>query len=333
MTRARPAPRAVRGNAVAPLLKWVGGKRQLLPWIRPFYPRQFGAYIEPFFGSGAVFFDLWNAGRLDGHRAVLIDSNSDLVGCYQMVAQHPQQVLGTLERLAAGHAAGGRDHYYAVRDQCFNPRREEARRPDGGIAYTPELAAMLIYLNRTGFNGLYRVNARGRFNVPAGRYARPNIADRTRVEGVAGVLAQEDVDLRGGSFTAALEVAEPGDFLYIDPPYAPVSRTANFTAYTAAAFGADDQRRLQQMVVALAARGCSVVLSNSTADAIGALYDGNRDAAAVGLRAYRVPARRAVNSVASRRGVVDEYLISNVEPAGLPQAPASQTSSRHDGQA
>ena len=299
-------------SPVTPLLKWVGGKRQLLPSIRPFYPAAFGRYIEPFFGSGAVFFDLWNSGRLPGNGAVLIDHNSDLIGCYRMVRDEPAAVLASLEALAAGHARDERAHYYGVRDRQFNPLREALRETDGSIRYTPELAAMLIYLNRTGFNGLYRVNARGHFNVPAGRYARPNIADRERLEAVARVFRDPGVELRRGSFADVLTFAEPNDFLYIDPPYAPLSATANFRSYTHPPFEEADQERLQQVVLALARRGCAVVLSNSTAPSIGALYDGNAEAMDAGLRAYRVPARRAVNSNAARRGVIEEYLITNV---------------------
>lgn len=307
--------RSLKTTGVAPLLKWVGGKRQLLPSIRRFYPKRFGRYIEPFFGSGAVFFDLASRGRLTGRPTVLVDSNADLIGCYRMVCQHPAAVAEALEVLADGHARDGAAHYYAVRDERFNPWREQRREPDGSIGYTPELAAMLIYLNRTGFNGLYRVNARGRFNVPVGRYVRPRIADRDRVERVAHALGRPEVELRCDSFARALDIAERGDFLYIDPPYAPMSPTASFTAYTSARFAGAEQVQLQQVVIQLARRGCHVLLSNSTAPEIAALYDGNAEAEAAGLRAHRTPARRAVNSVGSRRGTVDEYLISNVEPA------------------
>jgi DNA adenine methylase len=170
---------------VRPLLKWAGGKRQLLPALRTFYPTVFGSYIEPFFGSGAVFFDLWRLGRLHRRRVLLIDSNPDLIGCYQAVCDHADQVAAELDRLAEGHARHERDHYYSVRDDQFNVLRASRRRPDGSIAYTPALAAMLIYLNRTGFNGLFRVNASGAFNVPVGRYERPRIVDRDRLREAA----------------------------------------------------------------------------------------------------------------------------------------------------
>lgn len=326
MSIASPSTPSPRATAVSPLLKWVGGKRQLLPHIRPFYPAAFGSYLEPFFGSGAVFFDLWNRGRLAAGPSVLIDCNSDLIGCYAMVRDRPGDVLRELAGLAQGHARDGQAHYYAVRDGRFNPGRDARRAADGSVAYTPELAAMLIYLNRTGYNGLYRVNGRGHFNVPAGRYVRPRIADVARVQGVAAVLQGAGVTLRRGSFADVLELAQPRDFLYIDPPYAPLSTTASFTSYTAPRFDAADQRRLQQVVIALARRGCHVLLSNSTAATIAALYDGNPDAEAAGLRAYRVPARRAVNSVAKGRGTIDEYLISNIPPAAA--APVAEAGGR-----
>ena len=304
--------------ALRPLLKWAGGKRQLLPHLRRFYPPSFNRYIEPFFGSGAVFFDLHASGRLRDRDVVLIDANADLIGCYDTVRTQPDAVAVELERLAAAHARGGPDQYYAVRDEQFNPARDRLRDGAGRIAYTPQLAAMLIYLNRTGFNGLFRLNARGEFNVPAGRYDRPKIADREKLARVAEALSGARLRLLWGSFESALDIAAPGDFVYFDPPYAPLSRTANFTSYTSPRFDAQDQRRLQQVVLALAARGCSVLLSNSTAEEITALYARNADARAAGLRAIRVPARRAINSNPAQRGVVDEYLISNVGPTAAP---------------
>jgi DNA adenine methylase len=302
---------AFRGG-VQPLLKWAGGKRQLLPALRRFYPVRFHGYIEPFFGSGAVFFDLHGRGLLRNRDVVLIDSNADLIGCYETVRDHPELVARELEQLARAHASEGAPHYYKVRDNRFNPLRNAQRRPDGRIAYTPELAAMLIYLNRTGFNGLFRLNARGAFNVPAGRYAHPTIVNRSKLNAVADALALPRVKLLHGSFDLARDVAGPGDFLYCDPPYAPLSPTANFTSYTTARFGNDDQVRLQQLVVTLAASGCHVLVSNSTAAEIASLYDTNAEARAVGLRAMRVPARRAINSNAAKRGAVEEYLITNI---------------------
>jgi DNA adenine methylase len=302
---------------VGPLLKWAGGKRQLLPHIRRFYPATFNRYIEPFFGSGAVFFDLHASGRLHGKEVVLIDSNADLIGCYEAVRDDCDRVAAALADLVRDHARAGRAHYYTVRDERFNPRREANRQADGRIAYTPDLAAMLIYLNRAGFNGLFRLNRRGGFNVPAGRYAHPPVIDRDRLRRVAAALAAPGVRLSWGSFESSGNLVEAGDFLYADPPYAPLSRTANFTAYTATRFDTEAQTRLQQLVIAFARRGCHVLVSNSTATEIQTLYETSPEAVASGLRAFRVPARRAINSNASRRGVVEEYLITNVARRGL----------------
>ena len=176
------------------------------------------------------------------------------------------------------------------------------------------LAAMFIYLNRTGFNGLFRLNSRSEFNVPAGRYANPRICDAENLRAVAAIIGAPGVNIRYGGFELALEHAQRHDLLYFDPPYAPVSDTANFTGYTASRFSNEDQRRLQQAVIELAGRGCHVIVSNSTAPIIGELYETNRTARRAGLRAHRVPARRAINSKATRRGDVAEYIISNVAP-------------------
>lgn len=298
--------------AARPLLKWAGGKRQLLPALRRFYPADFGRYIEPFVGSGAVFFDLYNAGRLRDRDAVLVDSNADLIGCYEAVRDMPDEVARALDDLAAGHAGDPRGHYYVVRDGRFNPLRQRLRQPDGRIDYSAELAAMFIYLNRTGFNGLFRVNSKGAFNVPAGRYDKPKIVDRDRLRQVSEALGARGVRLIVGSFELVRDIAEPGDFLYFDPPYAPVSATARFTSYTSRAFNSSDQQRLQQVVVDLVRRGCHVVVSNSTAKEIERLYDVNAEARAAGLHAHRAMARRSVNSDAARRGPVAEYLITNI---------------------
>lgn len=306
------------------MLKWAGGKRQLLPALRAFYPGTFNRYWEPFFGSGAVFFDLHARGRLAGHAATLTDNNADLIACYRAVVDCPEQVIGELTRLAVGHERDGAAHYYAVRNERFNPRRAdlsavalgakaEARTANAGeFRYDAALAAMFIYLNRTGYNGLFRLNSDGEFNVPAGRYAKPRICDALNLRRVAEALARPDVTIGRARFDRAVDSAQPGDFLYFDPPYAPLSKTANFTSYTTEGFGAADQERLRDVVVALARRGCHVMLSNSTSPDIATLYEDNKDVRAAALKCHRIPARRAINSNAKKRGVVEEYVITNV---------------------
>ena len=298
---------------VRPILKWAGGKRQLLPELRPFYPRRFNRYFEPFLGSGAVFLDLHNAGLL-GHAEVrLSDINADVIGCYRAVRDSPDAVIQTLRTLERGYQTDGAAHYYEVRDRLFNPARRAIQAsgdPDGG--YTPSLAAMLIFLNRTGYNGLFRVNARGAFNVPAGRYGNPTICDEANLRAWSAALARPRITLGVSAFDTALAGAGQDDFVYLDPPYAPLNGTARFTSYTASGFDAVQQERLQRTVIALAARRASVLLSNSAAPLIRALYAGRGAARRAGLRATTVAARRAINSRAANRGPVREYVITNV---------------------
>ena len=301
-----PAPSTVR-----PLLKWAGGKRQLLPVISELYPRRFTRYIEPFFGSGAVFFDLQARGVLAGRQARLVDANPDLVGCYQTLRDRTEEVIGELEELAEGHRAGGEAFFYDVRDRHFNPARAAA--PG---AYTPALAAMLIYLNRTGFNGLFRLNRRGEFNVPAGRYVNPRICDPAHLRRVADALRQDGVSIELGTFQQSLADAGAGDFIYCDPPYEPLSRTASFASYTSSGFDARDQADLQRTVVAAASRGAHVVLSNSSAALIVSLYTSS-EAQRAGLVLKRVPARRSINSRAALRGPVDEVIVTNADTKSL----------------
>jgi DNA adenine methylase len=303
----------LRAEAVRPILKWAGGKRQLLPELRPFYPRVFARYVEPFLGSGAVFLDLYNAGLLDGRRVALSDINADVIGCYLMVRDRPAAVVAALRALEGRHRRRGEAHFYDVRDNAFNPtRRHVHAAADPAASYTPALAAMLIYLNRTGFNGLFRVNARGDFNVPAGRYANPLICDEPNLFAWSDALNRTGVTIGVATFERTLENAGQDDFIYLDPPYAPVSATARFTGYTAGGFGALQQEMLQRTVVAIASRGASVLLSNSAAPQIRALYALDGHAKTAGLKAKTVSARRAINSRAASRGAVQEYLITNV---------------------
>jgi DNA adenine methylase len=299
-----------------PLLKWAGGKRQLLPALREHYPHDYDRYIEPFLGSGAVFFDLYSSGRLTGRVVRLVDLNADLVGCYVMLRDETEAVIRALELLKHEHEAHGDACYYDVRDRRFNPLRST-----GPAAYTPELAAMLIYLNRTGFNGLFRLNRRGDFNVPAGRYENPRILDADHLRAVARAFQAEGVSIECAPFEQTLADAGVGDFVYCDPPYVALSRTASFAHYTAGGFSAADHHRLQQAVIAAARRGAAVVVSNSSAEVAATAYS-CRSAREAGLNVSRVPARRLINSNASRRGPVQELIVSNTRDpiqAGAPK--------------
>jgi DNA adenine methylase len=254
----------------------------------------------------------------------LADRSADLIGCYRMIRAHVEEVIVALRELAEGYQREGREHYYRVRDDCFNVVRRQLGRDAVAADYTPALAAMLIYLNRTGFNGLFRLNAGGGFNVPAGRYAKPRICDENTLRQAAGALDQPGVDLRHEAFDASVgDRADRGDFVYFDPPYAPLSATSDFTSYTADGFTLADQTRLRDLVFALAGRGCHVVLSNSTAPEVAELYD-NAAARNLGLRALKVPARRAINSKASARGEILEYIVTNVAVDRVPPSEPTQ---------
>ena len=253
-------------------------------------------------------------GLLAHRETTLTDDNPDLIACYRAVRDCPEQVIGELLRLARGHERGEASHYYKVRNERFNPQRAALAASKGTWHYDPALAAMFIYLNRTGYNGLFRLNSGGEFNVPAGRYTKPRICDEENVRRVARAFAGPGVTVERTRFDRTLDSAAAGDFLYFDPPYAPLSPTARFTSYTTEGFGGHEQQRLRDVVVTLARRGCHVVLSNSTAPEIAALYESSADVTAAGLRCYRIPARRAINSNARLRGVVEEYVITNTHP-------------------
>jgi DNA adenine methylase len=314
----------VERRGLRPFLKWVGGKRQLLPVLRRFYPAGFGRYWEPFVGSGAVFFDLMKHGVLRGHPVTLADANADLIGCYRRVADSLNDVIGELEQLDAEYRNAGREHYLHVRDARFNPTRVAWRAAGEDLAhYTPQLAAMLIYLNRTGYNGLFRQNASGEYNVPPGKYDKPRILNRQLLSMASTAFSTPGVEIQRAGFDAAIEQAQPGDFVYFDPPYAPLNSTANFRGYTGRGFSAHDQRRLQRGLIALAQRGVHVLLSNSMAADVVELYHDNADAATAGLQSHSFPARRSVNSRPDRRGLVNELVVSNVRPHDVALASAS----------
>ncbi len=307
-----PLPIATTTKSANPFLKWAGGKRQLLPQLRRFVPARFGTYHEPFLGSGALFFDLSRTDELQ--RARLTDTNADLIGCYTAVRRSTDDVIDHLHAFAEGHRQTGSAHYYAVRG-WFN-ETIAAWRASGAVtdAYPARLGAAFVYLNRTGFNGLFRMNGRGQFNVPAGRYSNPRICDEPTLRAAARALSLPGVTLAHAPWEHVLDEALEGDFVYFDPPYAPLSATARFTSYTAGGFTDADQRQLQRAVVALATRGCHVVLSNSTAPLIVELYEHDSGVRRAGLHVHRVSARRAINSNPDRRGDVMEFIVTTGPP-------------------
>ena len=273
-----------------PFLKWAGGKGQLLDQYAPYFPASdLRAYFEPFVGSGAVFFHLRGRAQQFTHYH-LSDSNAELINCYCAVRDHVDALIA---RLAAHRDGHSREYYYRVRG-CD-------RDPAWGQTPAAERAARMIYLNKTCYNGLWRVNRKGYFNVPIGRYKNPDILREERLRAASCVL--QGVTLAPRPFEAVCDHARPGDFVYFDPPYVPLSTTSNFTSYSADSFGADEQRRLAQAFAALDRQGCRVMLSNSDTDLVHELYRS--------FRIEKVAARRLINSKGSRRGMVPEVVVLN----------------------
>ena len=269
-----------------------------------------------------MFFDLHARGLLDGHDVTLSDNNADLHRLLPGGARLPRAghrgALAPCERARPRRAR----HYYEIRNERFNPQRAAlAAAPDRGFEYTASLAAMFIYLNRTGYNGLFRLNSDGEFNVPAGSYAKPKICDEPNVRRVARALARPGLTLERARFERMVERADAGDFLYFDPPYAPLSKTARFTSYTAEGFDADDQKRLRDLVVSLAHRGCHVLMSNSTAPEIAGVVRGEQRGEggwAEVLQNPRAPRDQLERRAARRcRGVRHhEYRVNGTLPPG-----------------
>lgn len=272
-------PRAKR-TGPAPILKWAGGKGQLLGELLRRIEIPFGAYHEPFMGGGALYFALSDLGRI--RKAHLSDLNGQLIEMYRTVRDDVEGVIRALRRHRNESA-----HFYRVRGQ--NPRR-----------LTPRgRAARLLYLNRTCYNGLYRENSLGVFNVPFGDNPRATICNAKGLRAAAAALRA--AELHEGSFEDVLDRAVPGDLVYFDPPYQPRSRTSDFTSYSSAGFGEADQRRLAEVFHVLAGKGVRVLLSNSDTRLIRELYRG--------CRRDVVHATRAINSKVSRRGKITELLI------------------------
>jgi DNA adenine methylase len=268
----------------SPIVKWVGGKTRLLAQLLPLLPNgvELMRHVEPFVGGGALFF----ARRPE--RALLCDVNPQLCATYAAVRDEIDAVIEPLRRLSARHSP---EHYYQVRHR-YNHATKLSR---------GERAAQFLYLNKTCFNGLHRVNRRGEFNVPAGRYTNPRILDEGLLRAASGELAR--AELLCESFEGLLARAKPGDFVYFDPPYEPVSPTANFTAYAQDGFSREDQTRLRDVFSELDRRRCKLMLSNSDVPFIRDLY-----------RKFRldvVAAPRAINCDATRRGLVSEVVVRN----------------------
>ncbi|MCP5094405.1 MAG: DNA adenine methylase [Chloroflexi bacterium] len=269
----------------APFLKWAGGKRRLLKQYAPYFPsiNSINHYYEPFIGSGAVFFHLRPV------NATLSDRNGRLIELYQMIQSNVEGVIAALKP-----HQNELDYFYSIRAQ--DPQQLTA----------VQRAARLIYLNKTCYNGLYRENRRGQFNVPFGRYVNPAICDEDRLRAASAAL--HGITLKAEDFADVLTHVAPDDFVYLDPPYVPLSLTSSFTSYNQHGFGEADQHRLAETIGRLSDLGCRVMLSNSSAPLVYELY--NNDPR---YHLHEISARRNINSKANGRGPVKELLILNYE--------------------
>ena len=292
-----------------PFLKWAGGKARLAPLIAERAPERITRYHEPFLGGGAVFFALHAAGLV--RDASLADSNDDLIGAYQAVRDDVEGVIEALGELSREYLALESSqrglYYYKVRNQ------RRLRRPD-------RKAARLLFLNKTCYNGLYRVNSKGHFNVPHGRHKSLRILSREGLRDASGALACAEVGAL--DFEDACAKAQPGDFVYLDPPYQPLNETSHFTSYTKDGFGIREQRRLRDVFDDLTARGVPALLSNSDHAGIRDLYDG--------YLTQEVSMGRNINSKAAARSAISELLISNFDSSSVAEG-LGRDADEHEG--
>ena len=276
-----------KNKLVAPVLKWVGGKRQLLDILNPLLPARITSYCEPFVGGGALLFDL------QPKNAYVNDINYELIRVYEVIKNDVDGLISALEEFK--NEAG---YYYGVRD--WDRDKEK-------YAALPDLkkAARILYLNKTCYNGLFRVNSAGEFNSPFGNYRNPNIVNAPTLRAVSLYLNTAAVQMTSIDYAEVLKALPKGTFIYLDPPYDPVSETSSFTGYARGGFSHDDQIRLRESCDELHKRGLKFMLSNSATDFIKEQY------AAYNITI--VQAKRAINSDATKRGEVDEVVVRNYE--------------------
>jgi DNA adenine methylase len=293
LTKPQTKKRTIKRNdLVQPFLKWAGGKRQLVSKIRECVPRKFGLYFEPFLGAGAVLFDLQPS------RARINDANQELINCYNVIKTNPEGLI-----THAREHSNTESYYYTLRSLD--------REPTFAALSPLERASRIIFLNKTCYNGLFRVNSQGQFNVPFGNYTNPSIVDEVIIRAVSQYLNEANIEISSEDFEAALRDAKRGDFVYLDPPYDPLSDTSSFTAYNLNTFDQDEQRRLKEVCDELHARGCRILQSNSNTSLIRTLYSDTSKYTLV-----KVGANRNINSVATSRGKINELLIFNSYDVG-----------------
>lgn len=274
-----------KNKLVSPVVKWVGGKRQLMNEITPLLPKRITSYCEPFLGGGAVLFSIQPS------RAIVNDLNGDLIAVYEVIRDDVESLINDLQK-----HENTSEYFYAIRDMDRDKKAYQSMTK-------VERASRLIYLNKTCFNGLFRVNSLGEFNSPFGHYKNPNIINEPVLRAVNKYFTSSNITFYNEDFAATLNRVRKGGFVYLDPPYDPVSNTASFTGYNKGGFDKAEQVRLKQCCDELTRRGVNFMLSNSATDFIKELYEEYNISV--------VQAKRTINSDASKRGAVKEVLIRN----------------------
>jgi DNA adenine methylase len=296
-----------------PFLKWAGGKTQLLNKIQEHYPIELKAglitnYCEPFLGGGAVFFDVMQKYKIE--RAFLYDINEELILVYKVIKKDVDKLIYFLKKYKDEYIklneSERKKYYYNIRS-IYNSHRLDINHKVFSENWIPR-AAQMLFLNRTCFNGLYRLNSIGEFNVPMGSYTNPKILDEQNLRSVSNILQKTIIEI--ADFESLKYTVTPQTFIYVDPPFRPISKTASFTSYSKKDFNDDEQRRLANLFIDLDRIGCKLMLSNSDPKNI-KVDDNFFDDLYKDFNIYRVQARRIINSVASKRGEINELIIAN----------------------
>lgn len=274
---------------VGPVLKWVGGKRQLLDEIIPIIPKKYSTYVEPFLGGAAVLFEL------QPKKAIINDYNKELINVYCVIRDFPEELINELEKHRENNSE---EYFYQIRS---------LDRSDNFFNLTDiERAARIIYLNKTCYNGLYRVNSSGQFNSPYGKYKNPNIVNQVTIRAVSKYLNKNKIQIKNGDYKDVLKGLRKGAFVYLDPPYMPISSSSSFTGYTEGGFDYEKQKELRDECLKLDKKGIKFLLSNSYCPEILELYN-DKDI----FKIIEVKAKRNINSKADKRGEIKEVLIYN----------------------
>lgn len=276
-----------KNKLVAPVLKWVGGKRQLIETLLPLFPKKITTYCEPFVGGGALLFNL------QPKKAYINDINNELIRVYSVIKNDVEALIDSLQTFK-----NESDFFYEVRDWDRNKEKYD-------LLNDIEKAARILYLNKTCFNGLFRVNSSGEFNSPFGNYRNPNIVNAPILRAVSLYLNSTEIYLTSTDYEEVINALPKGTFVYLDPPYDPVSDTASFTGYTKGGFAKEEQIRLKNCCDNLHSRGLKFMLSNSSTDFIREQY--------ANYNIVTVKAKRAINSDSTKRGEIDEVVVRNYE--------------------